>query len=177
MRVRMPSRDLAAVSHEDQAVVKELFQEFANSQDAPRKGAIALRICAMVIVRSGCETAVTYPAARCVLGAVPVVANAEIRQNTIRNLVESIDALTPENNKFDTYVNLLGSRVAHHAQEEATVMLPLLEHSGANLNALGAAYAAYKTKLMLQMGLFDMAAKRTTTQRVANKSATAHVGF
>lgn len=156
---------------QDHRQVAALFDDFEDSGEDDRVS-LAGQICQLLTLHAVLEEELLYPAARAALdkGDADLIDEANVEHASVRHLVAQIEATTGTHSLFHARVVVLAAYVNHHVEEEEAQLFPLLKESGLDLEALGAALAARKARLMTELGISsdDAVEREDSTQQPAN---------
>ena len=142
---------------EDHRKVDELFEDYEASKDEADDGAKEERvaeICLELTIHASVEEEIFYPAAREALESeddAETLDEAEVEHQSIKDLVEQLQAMTAGEELYDAKVKVLAEYVKHHVQEEEGELFPALRGSDADLEALGAELAQRKEELRREL--------------------------
>lgn len=146
--------DAIALLTKDHSDVKKLFKTYQELADgeasaAPRL-AIAHEICEALTLHAIVEEEIFYPALReAAQDTQNELDEAVVEHGTVKELVEQIKAMDPEENLYNAKVKVLGEYVDHHAKEEEAEMFPKAKASGIDLAGLGLEMKERKEELQL----------------------------
>ena len=147
--------DAVSLLTSDHAEVRQMFEEYRQLLDDnagdDRRGELAGQICSALTVHAEIEEDVFYPALRERLDDELLLDQAEVEHASVRDLVEQIESMEPDDALFDARVLVLAEYVEHHAQEEESEIFPQAEQSGIDLDELGAELAERKHELMVEL--------------------------
>ena len=146
--------DAVALLTKDHRAVRELFatyQGLADSQaSAAQKLAIAQEICEALTLHTIVEEEIFYPALREAEEDTEDELNeAQVEHSIVKELVEQIKAMQPEEELYDAKIKVLGEYVNHHVTQEEVEMFPKAEASGIDLEQLGQEMKERKEELQL----------------------------
>jgi len=147
--------DAVSLLTSDHAEVRQMFEEYRQLLDDnagdDRRSELAGQICSALTVHAEIEEDVFYPALRERLDDELLLDQAEVEHASVRDLVEQIESMEPDDALFDAKVLVLAEYVEHHVQEEETEIFPQAEQSGIDLDQLGAELAERKRELMAEL--------------------------
>jgi hemerythrin-like domain-containing protein len=147
--------DAVSLLTSDHAEVRQMFEEYRQLLDDnagdDRRGELAGQICSALTVHAEIEEDVFYPALRERLDDELLLDQAEVEHASVRDLVEQIESMEPDDALFDAKVLVLAEYVEHHVQEEENEIFPQAEQSGIDLDRLGAELAERKRELMAEL--------------------------
>lgn len=138
---------------EDHEVVKKLFKQYnalceEGAEDDERQ-ALAMKICAMLMVHTSIEEEIFYPMAREALEEQNLLDEAEVEHDAAKELISQIEDGSPsEDDLYDAKVHVLGEYVDHHVKEEEKEMFPKIKKATLDLEALGQEMQQRKIELM-----------------------------
>jgi hypothetical protein len=123
----------------DHRVVEALFDRFEDADDPDEALEILRQIVIELAVHARIEEELFYPAARSVLGsdAKAVLDEAAVEHASLKKMIIDLSVLTDEDHFFRAKVKVLGEYVRHHVLEEEGELIPMIESSGLDLDALG----------------------------------------
>jgi hemerythrin superfamily protein len=139
--------DAIKLLKQDHREVEALLKEFEKAR-SPRKAQIAEEICRMLTVHATIEEEIFYPAAREALKEEDLVEEAEVEHQSAKDLIAQIQGSTPDDDKFEARVTVLGEYVRHHVREEEKEMFTQLQKRKIDLQALGEQLMERKQQLM-----------------------------
>jgi hemerythrin superfamily protein len=162
----MNAVELLKADHQEVAALLEKFE----SADDEEKGGIAEKICQMLTVHAQIEEELLYPAARAALqeDGADLVDEATVEHASVKDLVGQIESADPSVDLFDAKVKVLGEYVRHHVKEEEGELLPKLQKTDLDLDALGTELAERKAELM-SAGADDGTDPATATPKKGKK--------
>ena len=145
----MTSTDAITLLKEDHKAVEQLFKRFENagSRAYVEKRAIVDRISEALSVHASIEEQLFYPVVRATVPDTEQIALESLEEHHIVKWVLSeLDAMSPEDERFDAKVTVLIENVRHHVKEEELEFFPIVRHElGRNsLSELGETMAAAK---------------------------------
>ena len=109
-----PADDPIALLSRDHRTVEELFARYPKAED---KAEVARRICLELIVHTGIEEEVFYPACREHLPAEQM-SEAQVEHDTAKTLIAELLAGDPGDRFYDAKVKVLSEYIKHHVAEE-----------------------------------------------------------
>ena len=154
--------DAVRLLKQDHREVEQLIEEFERAR-SPRKAQIAEEICRMLTVHATIEEEIFYPAARDALKDEDLVEEAEVEHRSAKDLIAQIQGSTPDDDKFEARVKVLGEYVKHHVREEEKEMFPQLQKRKIDLQALGRQLMERKQQLMAMAEGSEMMDEETAT--------------
>ncbi len=125
MPTRSPApKDACDLLDADHRAVKKLFKEYEEIAGSRARGApqrrleLARRICRELTVHAQVEEEVFYPRLRAVIREGAMIDEAEVEHQTMRDLIDQLEAMGTADDGFDARVKVLGEYVDHHVKEE-----------------------------------------------------------
>jgi hemerythrin superfamily protein len=119
--------DAITLLKQDHKTVNSLFRKFEGAGDRAvvTKSELATRIVRELSVHAAIEEQVFYPAVRReVKDATSTVLEGLEEHHVVKWLCSEIDALTPEDERFDAKMSVLMEMVRHHVSEEESTLFP-----------------------------------------------------
>lgn len=153
---KQSGEDVIELLTKDHSDVKKLFKEYQKlAQDkapAAKRSAIAQEVCAALTVHATVEEELFYPAVRSAADAAqPQLDEAEVEHASVKELIDQIQDMEPDDDLFDAKMKVLGEYVDHHAKEEEAEMFPKAKKEDLDLKELGAQVRARKEELQAAM--------------------------
>lgn len=137
----------------DHRKVKELFRKYETTGDRAyqKKKSIAEEICTEISLHSRLEEELFYPAmkAHTDKDGKDLVAEAVEEHHVVATLIDELQALKPQDERFDAKLSVLMENVEHHIEEEEAELFPEAEEVlGDSLTSVGARMQQRKEQLM-----------------------------
>lgn len=134
----------------DHRKVEALFDRFEDEEDPARMLEILRTIVVELAVHARIEEELFYPAAREALGgdAKDVLDEAAVEHASLKKMIVDLSVLGEDDAFFRAKVKVLGEYVRHHVLEEEGELIPMIESSGIDLDALGRRLRERKAVLM-----------------------------
>jgi hemerythrin superfamily protein len=144
--------DAIALLKADHREVEGWFEDFENTDSAPKKKKLAQQICTALRVHTQIEEEVFYPACRNAGLSEDMMDEADIEHDAAKKLVDEIEAGAPGDDHWDARVKVLSEMIAHHVkeEEERDGMFARARKANLDLEDLGAQLKARKAELMKQ---------------------------
>src|ERR687895_667522 len=144
--------DVVTLLKKDHKMVKKLFEEFSNlkSSKAQKKADIIAQIKEALTVHTQVEEELVYPAFKENRSMKEQVGEAMEEHHVTKTLLTELDALQPEDERYDAKVKVLCEYLMHHVKEEEKEMFPEAQKrlSARRLAALGEEVEARRSKLL-----------------------------
>ena len=102
----------------------------------------------MVTVHAIVEEEIFYPAVRSAVAEQDLLDEAEVEHASAKDLITQIQSMTPSDNFYDAKVKVLGEYIDHHVKEEEGEMLPRVQKTKLDLEALGFLMNARREELL-----------------------------
>lgn len=158
--------DAIALLKEDHAKVTKMFDRFDKSEDDDEKQELARVICAELTVHTALEEEIFYPAARAVLADDELLDEADVEHASAKELIAQIELGSPNEDKWDAKVKVLGEYVKHHIAEEHKEIFPKVRKAKLNLKELAKELKTRKRELTSKFeALSDEADKEAESTR------------
>ena len=125
---KLRSADALALLQQDHDQLRDLFRGYQQLGDDPRpsKQELFELIRRTLAVHAVVEEDVFYPAVEHApdRGAAKMVAEARKEHRILKSLLAELGALTPDDESYDTRMDVLRETVEHHAEEEEQRLFP-----------------------------------------------------
>jgi hemerythrin superfamily protein len=148
-----------AVLLADHKVVGQLLVEYdelaCDQADAEERASLAQQICDALTAHAAAEEDVLYPVARAALEDDELIDMALCEHDGVRALVDQIETLDADNERFDALMLVLARAVARHVQTEERLLFPRLENAGLDLEGLGARIVRRRDEELLRLSGLD----------------------
>ena len=144
--------DATHILADDHRTVEDLFEKFERASGAERKADIARRICTELKIHTQIEEEIFYPALE---GKVDddLLKEAYVEHDGAKQLINDIEAGSPDEEFYDAKVTVLKEQVEHHVKEEEKQRDNLFQQAraaGVDLDELGKRMLARKEELVAQ---------------------------
>ena len=143
----------------DHRKVEDLFKEFEKLKDDDEEAAAVVieSACAELKIHDAIETEIFYPAVREQAKEEDVedlLDEAEVEHEGVRQLIEKLSGMEPDDAKRKANFTVLMEYVKHHVGEEEKEMFPKVKKlKELDLATLGAEMSERKAELMTEMGI------------------------
>jgi hemerythrin superfamily protein len=148
-RVRAKRPDAISILKGDHAKVKKMFADFSRLDDHNEKQALARQICSELTMHTRIEEELFYPAARDAQVEADLLDEAEIEHASAKDLIAQIESGSPDDDKWNAKVTVLGEYINHHVAEEHKELFPKVRKSTVDLQDLGRALLVRKNQLTM----------------------------
>lgn len=147
------AKDAIALLKNDHREVKKLFATYQKLADshapAMQRRDVADQICEALTVHAMVEEEIFYPAVGQADGkTMPLLDEAEVEHDSVKDLIQQIQAMDPDDALYNAKVKVLGEYVNHHVLEEEGALFPKAEKSGIDLHDVGAQLQDRKDSLL-----------------------------
>jgi hypothetical protein len=148
-RSKPAAKDAIALLKADHREVEDMFEQFEKARDDDRKQELATNICNALKVHTAIEQEIFYPAFLEASDDIDIHHEAEIEHRAATNLIEEIEASSPDDDYFAPMVMVLSEMIKHHVKEEEKTggMFSVARESKMDLVTLGEQLAARKAEL------------------------------
>jgi len=139
---------------DDHDAVKGLFKTYEKlvkeEASVEEKQAVAQEICLALKAHTALEEEIFYPAARDALDDDGMFDEAEVEHESVKDLIEQIEGMSPQEDLYDAKVTVLGEYIEHHVKEEETEMFPKVRKTDLDLKSLGDQMESRRDQLILE---------------------------
>ncbi|HEY9791812.1 MAG TPA: hemerythrin domain-containing protein [Candidatus Obscuribacterales bacterium] len=119
----------------DHNLVKRLFKQFEQQNEKKVKLQLLVEIVREVGIHSKVEEEIVYPVVE--MASMEKAAESYEEHHVVEEVMAELGNMSVLNVRAMAKIKVLQELVLHHIEEEETTVLPILEQTGANLNALG----------------------------------------
>ncbi|MDQ6734017.1 MAG: hemerythrin domain-containing protein [Nitrospirota bacterium] len=133
---------------EDHQKVKDLFDEFEDTNDSKEKQRIVETALAELDVHAKLEEDLIYPAIRGEIDEDDLMDEALEEHHVVHVLIAELKKMKPRSERYDAKFTVLGENVQHHIKEEEGDMLPKAEGLDLDWEELTARVMKKKEQLM-----------------------------
>jgi hypothetical protein len=132
----------------DHRKVKELFDEFEDSENDSEKYKIAQQAIEELKIHAVIEEEIFYPAVREAIEDDENIMNeAQEEHHVAKVLIAELDQIKSYDETFEAKFIVLAENIRHHIKEEEGEMLPEAKKADLDMEALGAQMAQRKEQL------------------------------
>jgi len=146
-----PRNDIITMLKDDHKRAKKAFRDFAKldaQEDTAECLALVTQTCGELKVHATLEEELIYPAARSVLSDEDLIDEAEVEHATFKSLIQQLESMSPQDDKFAATFTVLGEYIEHHVGEEEGEMFPMLAKAELDWPALNKEIVARRQELM-----------------------------
>ena len=108
----------------DHRKVSELFDQIENDGDTAVQENLFARIKQELTIHTEIEETYFYPRLKNISETEDLVGEAVIEHQDVKNLLEQLDAMSPENEDWEDTIQELRAAVEHHVEEEEEELFP-----------------------------------------------------
>ena len=151
--------DAIALLKKDHREVEELFKEFEALEEGDSQAVepVIASACMELKIHDKLETEIFYPAIREQAGEEKEVKDllneAEVEHEHVRDLVQTIEGMSADDEKRNAHFTVLVEYVKHHVKEEEKEMFPKLKKLDIDFKEIGRQMKERKQELMAEMGI------------------------
>jgi len=166
----------------DHDEVKQAFKEFEKldkDNDAAACEQIVRKVVASLEVHAAIEEEIFYPEARQALDEEDLVDEAEVEHMTVKVLLDQLNDMDSDDDKFAATFHVLGEYVQHHIKEEEGEMFKQLDNGDADWPACLEQMQSRRAELQEEKGLPQEDASRSAgapARSTARRSSSASAG-
>ncbi|HJU04031.1 MAG TPA: hemerythrin domain-containing protein [Nitrospiraceae bacterium] len=153
---------------EDHQKVKDLFEEFENTEDSKEKQRIVETALTELEVHAKLEEGLIYPAIREEIDDEDLMDEALEEHHVVHVLVGELKKMKPRSERYDAKFTVLGESVKHHIQEEEGEMLPKAEGLDLDWEDLTARVMKKKEQLMSKGSAHSKNSRRGSAKKRAS---------
>jgi len=143
-----PPGGILAQLRADHAHVRALFHAFAmlDHEEESERERVVDDLCDALALHALLEDELFYPALRAAVDD-SLLEDAALEHDSMRELVEQLEALFPDDDYFDVSVAVLAEEVERHVAFEENLLFPALARAGTDQLALGVRLHARRAEL------------------------------
>lgn len=135
----------------DHQRVKELYEEFEQTDDSAAKHQIVETALSALKVHTTIEEEIFYPAVRREIDDDDLMDEALEEHHAAKLLIEELEQLRPRDERFDAKFTVLIEMVKHHIEEEENELFPKVEELGLDLETLGQEMMERRTEVQEEL--------------------------
>jgi hemerythrin-like domain-containing protein len=141
--------DLLTDDHLEVSVLFKKYEKLAGKEaPAAERKALAQTLCDMLKTHTAIEEEIFYPAARKAGIDEDMLDEADVEHASAKDLIAQLESGSPDDDRYDAKVKVLGEYINHHVVEEHTEMFPKCRRAGMDLIGLRAEMELRKTMLL-----------------------------
>jgi hypothetical protein len=151
--------DAIALLKKDHREVEGLFKEFEALEEGEAEAVepVIASACTELKIHDKLETEIFYPAIREQAGEEQEIEDllneAEVEHEHVRDLVQTIEGMSPDDEKRNAHFTVLVEYVKHHVKEEEKEMFPKLKKLDIDFKEIGSRMKERKQELMAELGV------------------------
>lgn len=167
MMFRSNTATLLNMLKEDHQKVKDLLEEFEETEDRREKQRLADAMLMELTIHADLEEDLIYPAIREALDEEDqeLMDEALEEHHVVHLLINELKKMKSSDDRFDAKVAVLGESVKHHIKEEEGEMFPKAEQAEVDWEDLEARVTKRKEQLMLRLAGKGGEARRTNSKK------------
>ena len=120
--------DAIAMLKEDHQRVKDLFAQYEGTSNAEAKWTVAEEVFVELETHAQLEENIFYPSVNDETEEGPELVKESLQEHAaVKQLIQELRQMGPQNNGFDVKFHELMHNVEHHVEEEESEMFPLAE--------------------------------------------------
>jgi hypothetical protein len=127
------------------------FEKLDPEKDSEECEAIVHQTCVELQIHTTLEEELFYPAVRGAIKEQDLLDEAEVEHMTAKQLIERLESMGSDEEKYAAYFTVLGEYVQHHVKEEEKEMFPKLERAKIDWVALQQEMETRREELMAEL--------------------------
>jgi hemerythrin superfamily protein len=155
---------------QDHKKVEGLFRKVEQTKGAQAKRRLAENAMAELEIHAALEEEIFYPAVKKEVDDGSMVQEAIQEHQTVKQLIAELKGMGEADGEFESQFSQLVENVQHHVEEEENEMLPKVEDSELDLNALGAEMSERRQELQNGGRATKKRASATSKQKTAKST-------
>jgi hemerythrin superfamily protein len=162
--------EVVRMLREDHRKVQGLFEQFESAKDTRKKAAIATQAIREIEVHATIEEEIVYPVLR--EADEDMFQEAQEEHHVVKILIAELQKMDPDAENFEAKFKVLSENVKHHIEEEEGEMLPALEKTDFDAEAMTEQMEARKEELMESAaGNGQRRAKKSSPTRTSSSAS------
>ena len=151
--------DAIALLKKDHREVEGLFKEFETLEEGESQAVepVIASACTELKIHDKLESEIFYPAIREQAGDEKEIEDllneAEVEHDHVRDLVQTIESMSADDEKRNAHFTVLMEYVKHHVKEEEKEMFPKLKKLDIDFKEIGSRMKERKQELMAELGV------------------------
>jgi hemerythrin superfamily protein len=143
----MPKQNALKLLKQDHDKVKDIFDQFEDSEDKDEKVKLAREAIEELKIHDAIEEEIFYPKVREAMKEEEIMDEADEEHHLVRIAVAEISQMDDDDERLEAKFTVLCEMVRHHIKEEEDEMFPNIRKSDVDLAALGEELMARKEEL------------------------------
>ena len=142
-----------AMLEDDHKRVKKAFKNFEKldpQEDGEECEALVRHTCAELQIHAALEEELFYPAVREAIAEHDLLDEAEVEHATAKQLIQQLESMSSDDEKYAAHFTVLGEYVQHHVKEEEKEMFPKLQRTKIDWASLQEEMEARREELMAE---------------------------
>ena len=143
--------EILAQLKDDHKRVRKAYKDFQKldlHEDREACEAIVQQVLQELTVHATLEEELLYPAARGAIADEDLVDEAEVEHGSVHALIQQLEGMTADDDKYAARFTVLCEYVLHHVKEEEGQMFPQLESARLDWEVLAAEMTERRAELM-----------------------------
>ncbi len=140
---------------DDHKRVKKAYKDFQKLDPEEQRDAceaLVQQVLQELTVHATLEEELLYPAARDAVKEESLIDEAEVEHESLRTLIEQLQGMDPDDEKYAARFTVLCEYTLHHVKEEEGEMFPELERARLDWESLAAEMTARRQELTGEAG-------------------------
>src|ERR1051326_7920283 len=129
-------KDAVTLLKNDHDLVKDLFEDFEDSDNVREKVQIARKAINELKIHDAIEEEIFYPQVRRAIEEKELMNEADEEHHLVRIAIAELDQMDDSDERFEAKFTVLAEMVRHHIKEEESEMLPKPKKTDLDLEAL-----------------------------------------
>lgn len=142
-------KDAINILKNDHEKVKELFDQFENTDNLREKKKIAAEAIMELKIHAEVEENIFYPALRKELDDEDIMNEADEEHHVAKLLIAELDQMDGSEDHWEAKFTVLAENIRHHIKEEEGEMMPKARREKIDFEEIGQQLLAAKQKLMI----------------------------
>jgi hemerythrin superfamily protein len=168
----MESTDPVSMLKEDHKNVKDLFDEFENTDDERTQMQLAKRAINELKVHAAIEEEIFYPGVREKVDDTELMSEATEEHHVAHFLIDELDGRNLDHDTFHAKFIVLAENVRHHIKEEEGEMFPKIDADEDEMQELAGRMAERKQQLMENPDALNRKPSKSSSKTRTGTSAT-----
>jgi len=172
----MESADPVSMLKEDHKNVKQLFDQFEDTDDERVQMEIAKKAINELKVHATIEEEIFYPGVATMVDDTELMSEATEEHHVVHFLIDELDNQNLDHDTFHAKFIVLAENVRHHIKEEEGEMMPKIDGDQAEMQELGSRMAERKQELMENPDALNKKISRRTSKAAKGAARSASQG-
>ena len=164
------AKDPVAMLKQDHKNVKQLFDQFEDTDDEQAQTDIAMKAINELKVHAAIEEEIFYPAVKDTVNDEEIMAEATEEHHVVHFLINELENDNLDHETFHAKFIVLAENVLHHIKEEEGEMMPKIDEDKTAMERLGAQMAERKEELMENPDALSKQSSKRSSGKQASRS-------